>query len=98
MTFAQRVPRLAVLLSGSGRTPVKLARRIRAGRLHAEIPLVVASRECLGAQRARELGITTVVIRGDIGADQLERLCAEHRIDWVVLAGYLRLLPVPAAL
>lgn len=91
-------PRLAVLLSGSGRTLVNLIEHIRSGRLHAEIPLVIASRECLGAQRARELGITTLIIRGDIPPDHLERLVAEHRIDWVVLAGYLRLLPISPSL
>ncbi len=92
------LPRLAVLLSGSGRTLVNLAERIRAGRLHASIALVVASKECLGAARARELGIPTQVIRGTIPPEQLELLCREHRIDWVVLAGYLKLLPVPRSL
>jgi phosphoribosylglycinamide formyltransferase 1 len=94
----QNLPRLAVLLSGSGRTLVNLAERIRDGRLRASIALVVASKECLGAERARELGIPTQVIRGNISTEQLELLCREHRIDWVVLAGYLKLLPVPHAL
>jgi formyltetrahydrofolate-dependent phosphoribosylglycinamide formyltransferase len=92
------VPRLAVLLSGSGRTLVNLAERIRAGRLRAEIALVAASKECLGAQRARELGLNTRIIPGNIPESELERLCREHRIDWVVLAGYLRLLPTPRSL
>jgi formyltetrahydrofolate-dependent phosphoribosylglycinamide formyltransferase len=87
-----------VFLSGSGRTLVNLAERIREGRLQAEIALVVASKECLGAERARGLGLPTRVIRGNVSGADLEHLCREHRIDWVVLAGYLRLLPVPASL
>lgn len=90
--------RLAVFLSGSGRTLLNLLEAIRAGRLHATIPLVVASKECLGAERARHAGIHTEVIRGDIPAPRLLELCREHRIDFVVLAGYLRLLPVPREL
>ncbi len=42
--------RLGVFLSGSGRTLLNLHDAIRDGRLHAAIPLVVASRECLGAE------------------------------------------------
>lgn len=90
--------RLAVFLSGSGRTLLNLVDHIRRGRLHAAIPLVVASRECLGAQRARELGIHTEIIHAPISAEQLVSLCREHQIDWIVLAGYLRLLPVPTSL
>lgn len=92
------IPRLAVLLSGSGRTLLNLADRIRDGRLHASIQLVVASKECLGAQRARDLGIPTFVVKGDIPPDELERLCRQYFIDWVILAGYLRLVPVPHSL
>jgi folate-dependent phosphoribosylglycinamide formyltransferase PurN len=92
------LPRLGVFLSGSGRTLLNLVDHIRRGRLRASIPLVVASKECLGAQRARELGIHTEVIPGDIDADRLLALCRDHAIDWVVLAGYLRLLPVPPPL
>lgn len=92
----QRGPaRLAVFLSGSGRTLVNLQERIASGELPATIALVVASRECLGAQRARDLGLPVEVIGGDIGAGDLAALLGEHNIGWVVLAGYLRLLPVP---
>jgi len=89
--------RLAILLSGSGRTLLNIHDRILAGDIPAEIALVVASRECLGAQRARERALPVRVIRGDIPQAELESLLAEHRIDWVVLAGYLRRLPIPPA-
>jgi formyltetrahydrofolate-dependent phosphoribosylglycinamide formyltransferase len=85
------------MLSGSGRTLLNLAEKIRDGRLSATIALVIASRECLGAQRARELGIDTRVIKGAIPAGRLAAILAEHRIDWVALAGYLRLVNIPPA-
>lgn len=87
--------RLGVLLSGSGRTLLNLDEAIKGGRLHASIPLVVASRECLGAERARALGITTEVIKGNLSPERLIGLVRTHRIDLVVLAGYLKLLPIP---
>ncbi|MFN7020644.1 MAG: phosphoribosylglycinamide formyltransferase [Phycisphaerales bacterium] len=87
--------RLAVLLSGSGRTLLNLLDAIGRGELLARIPLVIASRECLGAQRARDAGLTTLVIPGEIPAERLGAILAEHRIDWAVLAGYLRLVQIP---
>lgn len=92
---SQQRPRLAVFLSGSGRTMVNLAEVIARGELRAEIALVVASRRCKGADRARELGLPALVIEGDIPESELIALLDEHRIEWVVLAGYLRLMPVP---
>lgn len=92
---SQQRPRLAVFLSGSGRTMVNLAEVIARGELRAEIALVVASRACKGAERARELGLPTQIIEGDIVESELVVLLGAHRIDWVVLAGYLRLMPAP---
>lgn len=89
--------RLAVLLSGSGRTLLNLADQIAAGRLEAQIPLVIASRECLGAERARALGIPTEIIPGVIPAPVLEQKLRRSRIAWVVLAGYLKLVDIPAS-
>lgn len=97
MNAPQRsLPRLAVLLSGGGRTLVNLLDRIADGSLAAAVPLVVASRECLGVERARERGVPDVrVIRGEVPAETLGALLREHAIDWVVLAGYLKLVRIP---
>jgi len=92
-----RPARLAVLLSGSGRTLVNLHERILTGEVPAEIALVIASRPCLGAERGAERGLAVRVIEGDIPEDALARLLREHAIDWVVLAGYMRRLPIPPA-
>lgn len=88
-------PRLAVCISGGGRTLLNLAERIEAGRLDAEIALVIASRECPGAERARQRGLPVTVEPGDIPAARLGALLHEAGAEWVVLAGYLRLLPIP---
>lgn len=90
--------RIAIFLSGTGRTMLNLADRIDAGALDARIVLVVASRPCPGADRARARGLPTLVVPGNLDAGRLVDLVDEHAIDWIVLAGYLRLLPVPARL
>jgi folate-dependent phosphoribosylglycinamide formyltransferase PurN len=86
-----------VLLSGSGRTLLNLADEIDAGRLDARIALVIASRECPGAQRARDRGFAVEILPGVIPAAQLEPLLRRERIHWVVLAGYLKFIHVPQA-
>lgn len=86
--------RLAVLLSGSGSTLDNLIKYINQGSLDAVIPVVIASRECLGAQKARDRGIETHVHSGLLADEVLEDLCEKHGIDLVVLAGYLKLVPI----
>lgn len=86
--------RLAVLLSGSGSTLKNLLAYIERGELDAVIPVVLASKECLGAQRARDAGIETHVHDGVLTGGALDTICNAHNIDLVVLAGYLKLLPI----
>jgi formyltetrahydrofolate-dependent phosphoribosylglycinamide formyltransferase len=94
----RRPARLAVMLSGSGRTLLNLLDRIERGELAAEVPLVITSRECLGAQRARDRGVAQVlVIPGEIAPEQLASVLRGDAIDWVVLAGYLKLVHIPPA-
>lgn len=92
-----RRPRLAVLLSGSGRTLLNLLDAIARGTLNAEIVLVIASRECLGAERARAAGLDTRIIKGEIPAPELQRLLDSVHADLVACAGYLKYLHVPPA-
>lgn len=83
------------MLSGGGRTLLNLLRHIDAGTLRATVALVIASSECAGAQRARDAGLTVVVEPGRIGRERLGELLRVHRIEWVVLAGYLKLVDIP---
>ncbi len=86
--------KIAVMLSGSGRSFVNLCERIDRNQLHAKIALVVASRNCLGADKARDRGIPTKIITGEPTANQLDALVNKFGIDLIVLAGYLRRVPI----
>jgi formyltetrahydrofolate-dependent phosphoribosylglycinamide formyltransferase len=92
---APQEARLAVLISGGGRTLLNLQDQVEKGDLRAKIPLVIASKETAGAQRARNLGLNVEVIPGRIPQARLAQLLNTHQIDWVVLAGYLHLLDIP---
>lgn len=96
--------RLAVLISGSGRTLQNLHDRIRAGTLLARIEVVVSSRpDVLGVERARNLGVPVVVVDRREYADvegfsrAVWSALEPHRPDLVVLAGFLCYLPIPPA-
>ncbi len=85
------------MLSGGGRTLINLLDRIDDGTLRATIPLVIASRECLGAERARARGVPAVLVEpGEIAAERLGAMLRGHGIDLVALAGYLKLVRIPA--
>lgn len=90
-------PRLCVMLSSSGRTLLNLLDHIRTGKLRATVPLVIASRQCPGVDHARAAGVSSVrIIEGEIPAETLHTILREHQIDLVVLAGYLKLVHLPA--
>lgn len=97
--------RLAVLLSGTGRTLDHLAAEIAAGHLPARIVGVVASRgDVRGAARARELGVPIEVLRRRDFVDATrygeaigERLAA-WRTELAAMAGFLQLWRIPPAL
>jgi phosphoribosylglycinamide formyltransferase-1 len=91
------LPRLAIMLSGSGRTLVNLCDAIARGELPAEIGLVIPSKECPGAARARERGLASWVLPGVIPKSRILSVLRDHRVDWVVLAGYLKKVEIPDA-
>jgi formyltetrahydrofolate-dependent phosphoribosylglycinamide formyltransferase len=95
--------RLAVLISGSGRTLKNLLARIAAGRLDAEVRLVVSSAaEAGGLQFAREANVPWVVFSRTEFASQEEysravfERCRAAEAEIVVLAGFLKRLTIPA--
>lgn len=90
-------PRLGVLLSGGGRTLMNLVERIDRGELAADVGVVIASRECAGAEWARERDLPTLLMRGVIPRATLGRVLADHGVAWGVLAGYLNLVEIPPA-
>lgn len=90
--------RVGVLLSGRGSNFLALARACGRGEIPAEIVLVLSNRPgAAGLLRAQELGIPTRVVpsrglaREEHEAQVLEAL-REAGVEWVCLAGYMRLL------
>jgi phosphoribosylglycinamide formyltransferase-1 len=92
------VTRLAILLSGRGSNFEAIARNVAAGLLDAEIAVVVSNVSgAKGIETARALGLETLVLPSKgLDRDQYDReLAAElvaRRVDWVCLAGFMRLL------
>ena len=88
--------RIAVLASGGGTNLQALIDRFHAREdPPARVELVVGSRAGIGAlARAERAGIPAEVLAtGEEGEEGLAALLAAHRIDLIVLAGYLRLVP-----
>lgn len=85
-------PRLGVLLSGTGRTLQNLLDRVEDGRMNATIAGVASDRaDAFGLQRAMEHGLESRHLPDP--SAQWSWLM-ELDVDLVVLAGYLRLLPI----
>ncbi len=90
--------RLGVLISGRGSNFEAIADQIDAGRLDAEIAVVISSRpDAKGLQTARERGLAAVSVPSK-GMDRevydrlLLRELQSRQVDFVCLAGFMRLL------
>lgn len=85
--------KMAVLLSGSGRTLDNFHQRIQSGTLDAEIKVVVSnSADALGLKKAENYGYPAFAAQG---SDATNQVLAKHDIDLIVLAGYLKLYTPP---
>src|SRR5512140_1280607 len=90
--------RIGILLSGRGSNFEAIADNVQAGRIPAEIGLVISNRpDARGLERARERCLPAVLLpsRGlDREAYDAQVVAAlrEHSIDLVCLAGFMRLL------
>ncbi len=91
--------RVAVLLSGRGSNFVALAQALARGAAPAEIVLVASNvAEAPGLERARELAIPTVALpHRDFASRAAHEAALEHvlrdaGVEWICLAGYMRLL------
>src|SRR5438445_1117423 len=90
--------RLAVLVSGTGTNLQALLDASRVADYPAEVVLVMADREGIGAlDRAAEAGVESIVIRLEDHADRdaFTRACVaelqKHDVDIVASAGWLKL-------
>jgi phosphoribosylglycinamide formyltransferase-1 len=91
--------RVAVFLSGRGSNFLALAEAARAGRMNAEIGLVLSNKpEAPGLLKAREMGLETLWLnpkefgsREDYDAAAMKEVEARG-IDLICLAGYMRIV------
>ena len=91
--------RLAVLLSGRGSNFQAIHEAVREGTLPAEIVCVISNRpDAPGIARAKEYGLATHVIDHKQFAnraaheEEVLRVLEKAQPDYIVLAGYMRLL------
>jgi phosphoribosylglycinamide formyltransferase-1 len=98
--------RLAVLISGTGRTLKNFIDLAAEGELPVEIPLVISSTTKAGGLKfAEEAGIPTRVMRRNeypqgVAGDEaygnaIFSACREAGVDYVAMAGFLKLAPLP---
>lgn len=91
-----RLPRLVVLLSGSGSTLQNLLDRCADGRLAATVAGVVSSRpDVFGVERARRAGVPVVVAEKTGRSEAAFAAARNWQADLVVCAGWIHLLKVP---
>ena len=92
------VKKLGILLSGRGTNFLAIADSVAAGRVPAEIAVVISNRaEAPGIEVARQRGLNAVVIasKGRVREEhdaEVAAILKQHRVDVVCLAGYMRLL------
>ncbi len=98
--MTENKPRIAVFISGGGTNLQSLINATKAGILKAEIVLVVSNmRKAYGLERARKSGIATFVYKEkqyESLAEAHDALLAElasHEIEYIALAGFLKLMP-----
>jgi len=87
------VKRAAVLVSGGGSNLGAILDAQKAGRLtHTKVEVVISSKPGVYAlERAKQHGVPAVVVEKGAEAPLLQAL-SDHRIDLLLLAGYLRKL------
>jgi phosphoribosylglycinamide formyltransferase 1 len=90
--------KLGILLSGRGSNFEAIADSIKAGKLHAEIAIVISNRaDAPGLESAKRRGLNAVLIpsKGRVREEHdADVIAAMHhaQVDLICLAGYMRLL------
>jgi phosphoribosylglycinamide formyltransferase-1 len=90
--------KLGILLSGRGSNFEAIARNIQAGKIPAEIAVVISNREdALGLARAKQMGLTTRFIPSkgkerEAFDREVVAVLRQFQVDLVCLAGFMRIL------
>ena len=96
------LPRIVILISGSGSNLQAIIDAVAEHRLHVRITAVISNRaDARGLERAQRAGLQTVVVdhrshfdRGSFDAALRDAIDVHHP-DLVVLAGFMRILTAP---
>ncbi len=91
--------KLAVFVSGRGTNLLNIIKKHEDGFLKSEVALVISDHQCEAIESSRNAGIRTKVVdtkgfatEADFGKAVLDTL-SESKIDFVVLAGFLKKIP-----
>jgi phosphoribosylglycinamide formyltransferase 1 len=90
--------KLGILLSGRGSNFIAIADNIAAGKLNAQIAIVISNRaDAPGIEAARQRGLNAVVIASkgltrEAHDAEVVKALREANVDLICLAGYMRLL------
>ena len=93
--------KIAALISGGGRTVLNIAEEIDAGRLDAELSVVIASRRCKGVDRCGDAGMEVHLVAlnempdAQAYSDAIAKILDEANVDLVIMAGFLSLWRIP---
>jgi len=88
---------VAVLISGRGTNMEAIVKNCKLGKVPANVAFVGSSKnDAEGLVKAKNLGISTIVLPYDEGRDAAEeRLLEElkkNQVEWVILAGFMKIL------
>lgn len=90
--------RVVVMVSGSGTNLQSIVDAVKAGQLPTEVVAVGADKPCQGIERAVAAGIETFLIQPADYQDRsawnraLEEAIAAYRPDYIVFAGFMRIV------
>ncbi len=89
---------LAVGVSGGGTTFEAIAKAIKSKKINLDMCFIFADRDCGALEKAQKMGIKFVQKRAQENTDDFHKRIVtqltRENVDFVVLAGYLRLFPI----
>lgn len=85
--------KMAVLLSGTGRTLDNFHERIAGGTMQGSIEVVISNvKDVLGLKKAADYGYPAVHASGN---EAINEVLADYQVELILLAGYLKLYEPP---
>ena len=91
----KRIKNIAVLVSGNGTTLQAVIDAIKEGTLDINISIVISNtNDAYALTRAKEANIDTYILNDYKDENELYNKLKEKDVDLIVLAGYLKLIPI----